>query len=130
MLLHSLLMHAELHEELQRVSLTQISSFLSVCTRLRRHIDILQPANSSVTDAAPAMLPPSITGFLANYLGAPVVTIGLLWDVLKDLAWAEPTEDERFKEDACLFEHHGHPIGLSKSIRLLCNMFINPCLYY
>lgn len=113
MLLSILISHVQHYPELQPMSLTQVTSFLSVCTRLRRHIDILQPAELSREESAPDVLPPSIIEFLAAYLGATETAVRRLWDVLKGVAWAEPSPEERQREEFSLFEHHGHPAGLS-----------------
>lgn len=115
MLLSTLLEFAKPLTELQSISLAQLISFLSVCTRLRRTIDLLQPqsAPGSQTASAPPTLPPDIVDFLSNHLQLPSSTVTSLWGVMKDSVWVELTPEERMKEEEALFDENGNARGIS-----------------
>lgn len=116
MLLMNLLQLVEPFPELQALTLAQLMSFLSVCTRLRRTIDLFQPTTAPGSEAAsaPQTLPLDIVTFLRNHIGATASTVTALWNVMKETVWVELTQEERNSEEGRLFEEYGNAQGISE----------------
>jgi hypothetical protein len=75
------------HPVLQDLSITQLLTFLTQSSSLKRHIILAQPAGEP-TGNAPQILPPLVREFLANSTGIALQAIQDAWDILKDHAWA------------------------------------------
>lgn len=77
--------------------------------------DILQPQpHTKPVTIAPEVIPPSITTFLARSFNLSVDAVDYLWEIVKDLVWALPSEAEEQAEEEISFMIHGHPLGLSE----------------
>jgi hypothetical protein len=101
------------HPELVDMSYVTLTRFLHCASMLKDDILLPQPHTVPVT-SAPDILPPSITEFLSKSFDIPHGAVGVLWDTVKDVVWALPTESEEDEVIQALFQHHGQDRGIGE----------------
>ena len=102
------------HNELERMSLLNLTRFVRRTHQLKDDILQPQPHNVPVT-IAPDVLPPAIATFLSQSFSISSEAVDYLWEIVKDLAWTLPSAAEELVNDEAAFEIHGHELGLSET---------------
>src|SRR5882757_3315301 len=100
------------HPVLQDLSITQLLTFLTQSSSLKRHIILAQPAGEP-TGNAPQILPPLVREFLANSTGIALQAIQDAWDILKDHAWTMSPLADRAEMEKIAFREFGWSKGFS-----------------
>jgi hypothetical protein len=100
------------HPVLQDLSITQLLTFLTQSSALKRHIILAQPAGEP-TGNAPQILPPLVREFLANGTGIALQAIQDAWDILKDHAWTMSPLADRAEMEKIAFREFGWSQGFS-----------------
>ncbi|KIJ66039.1 hypothetical protein HYDPIDRAFT_27239 [Hydnomerulius pinastri MD-312] len=98
------------YPELSSMSYLDFDMFLRAASHLKG--DISPRPHTVLTDTAPAVLPLTITDFLADVAGISIAAVGSLWDVVRELVWTLPTPQEMRAREALLFQRHGHCKGI------------------
>jgi len=102
--LNTLLEHHELNDFLETVI-----RFISLASKLKNDILLVQPARVSATEP-PEVLPPTIVAFLASTCEMPPADVRHCWDALKGTVWNRPNLLLDQSEGA--FAAHGISRGL------------------
>jgi hypothetical protein len=101
------------HPVLQDLSISQLLTFLTQSSALKRHIILAQPAGEPTGDAPP-ILPPLVREFLANGTGIALHAVQDAWDILKDHAWAMPQLADCVAKEKEAFRRFGWSNGFSE----------------
>ncbi|KAG1764414.1 hypothetical protein EDD22DRAFT_775946 [Suillus occidentalis] len=97
--------------ELKDLSYISFQRLLRCASALKD--DILQPQpHAAPVTAAPDVLPPIITEFLSDSFHISLDAVDQLWDAVKDIVWALPTEVEEREAVEAMFLLHGKDRGL------------------
>ncbi|KAF8075908.1 hypothetical protein FPV67DRAFT_1649010 [Lyophyllum atratum] len=93
------------------LSITQLITFVRLASRLKNDIILCQPITIS-TISAPAILPPTVTDFLADSVGIPTKDVPHHWMQYRDEIWIMGSSHETHEEDEQAFRVHGWKRGL------------------
>ncbi|KAL0959502.1 hypothetical protein HGRIS_011212 [Hohenbuehelia grisea] len=103
--------------------LPQLFCFISIATRLKPHILLVQHHKHS-PDTPPSFLSRSIIDFLAASSGMKAEEVEKCWSALKDVIWAESRFMQSIQDDGALekvFQEH----GIARGFRML--ELVNSC---
>jgi hypothetical protein len=122
-----LLLLQQLEQQLpeSEITLAQLTTLVSLASRLKDDILLAQPAHLAA-DCPPPILPPSIITFLSGSCKITVHEVEICWSLLKQTIW--DGRDTQVAIDRGLFASHGFAHGLSTahpSLSLLCYRLIS-----
>ncbi|THU87679.1 hypothetical protein K435DRAFT_821866 [Dendrothele bispora CBS 962.96] len=95
------------------LSQDQISTFIRLCSLLKRDIMQPQPIPETSSEYPPAILPACISTFLGDTLDISSETVSLCWKVFKQDVWDFVVPDDIKKIDLEVFRIHGWKRGLT-----------------
>jgi hypothetical protein len=98
-----------LNRKHSKLSLQQIFKFITLATKMKNDIILVQPTSVPASDP-PDVLLPSITQFLQNSCGISETCITSCWEALKAAVWYESNSFKDTSESD--FAEHGHSMGL------------------
>jgi hypothetical protein len=118
--------------ELKDLSYIAFQRLLHCASALKDDILQPQPHTAPVT-AALDVLPPIITEFLSDSFHITLDAVDQLWDAVKDIVWALPTEVEEREAIEAMFLLHGKDRGLGTfyiklHVSMSDIMYSCPCL--
>jgi hypothetical protein len=98
-----------LTEQHPELSFGQVQQFISLASRLKDDILLVQPSSVLGLDP-PDILPPTIGTFLQKSCGITMACVEACWNTLKTMIWHDAQSHEESFVDG--FAAHGHSLGL------------------
>ena len=92
----------------------QIIRFVTLSSRLKNDIILVQPADFRVNSGRQPVLPPAVQQFLSRACSIPLELINNVWGIFGQTAWT--TDIDHLLPDAQIYEEHGRSLGIGEYI--------------